>query len=215
MAQTPACYNHPAIAATATCADCGAGICADCTCNLRGQPFCPADYAIMRREPADAHLPVEVPPYQPPQYRYQLPTLGVESSLIIDTLMPSSPKVPGSDPATRALNRIPQPRRRIDVITKWAWVGFGCTALTVLDVLSLSMLFSISYTVGQIAAYTIPILAGIGLIINIVTVVLRRRSVHSNTLGSLGLVGSLGCFSLCANGLILAATAYIIWMINN
>lgn len=57
------CYNHPDTSATATCADCSAAICTACTHVLHRQPFCPADFALMRREPANAHLATAVPPY--------------------------------------------------------------------------------------------------------------------------------------------------------
>ncbi|PZR94820.1 MAG: hypothetical protein DLM69_12105 [Candidatus Chloroheliales bacterium] len=59
------CYNHPNVPATATCADCGAPICADCTRMLRGRSFCPADYTMAGHEVEDVLLPVAVPPYRP------------------------------------------------------------------------------------------------------------------------------------------------------
>jgi B-box zinc finger len=59
------CYNHPNVPATATCADCGAPICAACTRMLRGRPFCAADYTMAGREVEDVLLPIAVPYYRP------------------------------------------------------------------------------------------------------------------------------------------------------
>lgn len=50
MALILTCYNHPGNPATAACDECGEPICATCTRKFRGQTFCPADYAIVRRE---------------------------------------------------------------------------------------------------------------------------------------------------------------------
>ncbi len=74
------CYNHPAVSATATCADCGAPICTTCTRMLRGRPFCPSDYAMAAGEAADVLLPVSIPLYQrEPQTRQMSPTPAIKA----------------------------------------------------------------------------------------------------------------------------------------
>jgi hypothetical protein len=203
MAQTLACYNHPNIAATATCADCGAGICAACTRTLRGQPFCPADYAIMRHEPPGAHLPVEVPSYQPAQYHYQLPVLEAESA-VVNVPLPSgslfgSGLVSTTPPALEV-----QPRGPSDWITKCARVGIACPLLIVVSIFG-SIAIHLNPPGWVIASlpYLIPGLAAIGMIINIVTLMLQRRSNRPDT------VTTLGCMGIFLNGIILALTALL------
>lgn len=194
------CYNHPITTATATCDDCGAGICADCTRTLRGQPFCSADYAIMRREPANAHLPVEVPPYQPPQYPYKLPVLEAES--VVDNVpLPSGSLFGSGLVSSPPPARVVQPPGPADGITKWARIGIAIPLLIIVSIVG-SIGFR-WYPLGWIInpfPYLIPGLAAIGLIINLVTLLLMllRRSNRPDT------VGTLGCLGIMLNGIILA-----------
>ncbi len=194
------CYNHPTTAAMATCADCGAGICAACTRNLRGQPFCVADYAIMRREPPGAHLPVEVPAYQPPQYHYPLPVLEVGSA-VVNVPIPlgslfGSGLVSSTPPAL-----VVQPRGPADRITKWARVGIACPLLIVLSIFgSIAIHLNPPDWVIAPLPYFIPGLAAIGMIINIVTLLLLRRSNRPDT------VTTLSCMGIFLNGILLALT---------
>jgi hypothetical protein len=202
------CYNHPDTPATATCADCGAPICAACIRLLRDQPFCPADYAIMRREPAGAHLPVDVPAYQPLQFRQVQPANIASAPLSLGSLLGSELVTVAGTPIISAL-RQPHLNDSLDTIAKWAWVGFICTVLA--DIGGILILFG-QMRLIQNALFAIPALALIGLIINITTMALCNRSIRSAGIGTHGAVGTIGCIGLCANILTLSATLFVFWV---
>lgn len=198
------CYNHPARAASATCADCGAPICAACTHMLRDQPFCSADYAIMRREPAGAHLPTEVPAYQLPQYRQAQPALTTSAPVPSGSLLGSELVTVASAPlGSSAQTRIPP-----DAIQKWARVGFACALLAIVGII---FAYFIALT-GRVHAPKLMIvffavavaaITGIGLVISAVTLLLRQRSDNVRE------VTQIGCLSIIINGVLIGIYLFV------
>ncbi len=203
MALILTCYNHPTTAATATCADCGAGICAACTHTLSGQPFCVADYAIMRREPSFEPLVTAVPPYQPSRlYQTPIPYPGLPIANAplppiadeLDSIMPPDFLKP---PAHN------HPEQKV---TRWVWVELVFTVIAVAlycDAFYTHLLERWIYSNDNL--YFVSVFSGVGIFGGAV-VLLRQRSDQR-------LLAILSFCALIINGFIFIKAGFLAFLL--